>query len=47
MKVAMFLVGASNLEELQNTDLVIQGKTREWLQERGYNTKMYARRSSL
>lgn len=47
MKVAMFLVGASNLEELQNTDLVIQGKTREWLQERGYDTKIYARRSSL
>jgi len=47
IRVAMFLVGASNLEELQKTDLVIQGKTKEWLQERGYETKIYARRSSL
>jgi isopentenyl-diphosphate Delta-isomerase len=47
IRVAMFLVGASNLKELQKTDLVIQGKTREWLTERGYDTKIYARRSSL
>ncbi|MBI5459074.1 type 2 isopentenyl-diphosphate Delta-isomerase [Methanobacterium sp.] len=47
IRVAMFLVGASKLEELQKTDLVIQGKTKEWLQERGYETKIYARRSSL
>ncbi len=47
MKVAMFLVGATNLEDLQKADLVITGKTREWLKERGYNTKNYARRSSL
>ena len=47
MKVAMFLVGANNLEELRKADLVITGKTREWLTERGYNTKNYARRSSL
>lgn len=47
MKVAMFLVGASNLKELQKVDLVITGKTREWLTERGYDTKIYARRSSL
>ncbi|BDZ69035.1 type 2 isopentenyl-diphosphate Delta-isomerase [Methanobacterium ferruginis] len=46
MKVAMYLVGASNLEELKKTDLVITGKTKEWLTERGYNTKIYARRSS-
>ena len=47
IKVAMFLVGASDLKQLQKTDLVIQGKTREWLTERGYDTKIYARRSSL
>ncbi|MCC7551767.1 MAG: type 2 isopentenyl-diphosphate Delta-isomerase [Methanobacterium sp.] len=46
MKVAMYLVGASNLEELKKTDLVITGKTKEWLTERGYDTKIYARRSS-
>ena len=45
LKVAMYLVGASNLEELKNCDLVIQGDTREWLQERGIKTTQYARRS--
>jgi isopentenyl-diphosphate delta-isomerase len=42
----MFLVGARNLEELRKKDLIITGKTREWLEERSYNTKIYARRSS-
>ncbi|NYB52780.1 MAG: type 2 isopentenyl-diphosphate Delta-isomerase [Methanobacteriaceae archaeon] len=46
MKVAMYLVGASSMEELKKTDIVIRGKTREWLTERGYDTKVYARRSS-
>ena len=47
MKVAMFLVGANNLKELKKADLVITGKTRQWLHERGYETETYARRSSL
>jgi isopentenyl-diphosphate delta-isomerase len=47
LKVAMFLVGAKNLEELQGADLVIRGETREWLNERGFDTKIYARRSLL
>ncbi len=47
MKVAMYLVGASNIKELKKSDLVIRGKTNQWLQERGYDTKIYARRSSL
>jgi isopentenyl-diphosphate Delta-isomerase len=46
LKVAMFLLGARNLEELQKKDVIILGKTREWLEERGYNTKNYARRTS-
>jgi isopentenyl-diphosphate delta-isomerase len=45
LKVAMFLVGAENLENLQEADLVIRGETREWLNERNYNTKIYARRA--
>lgn len=47
LKVAMYLVGASNLEKLKNCDLVIKGNTREWLQERGIKTTQYARRSLL
>ncbi|MDP3624303.1 MAG: type 2 isopentenyl-diphosphate Delta-isomerase [Methanobacteriaceae archaeon] len=45
LKVAMFLVGASNLEELKSSKLIISGQTREWLQERGFDTQKYARRS--
>ena len=45
LKIAMYLVGASNLKELRNCDLIIQGKTREWLRERGIKTEKFARRS--
>ena len=45
LRVAMFLVGASNLEELRNSEIIIKGSTREWLHERGFDTKKYARRS--
>jgi len=44
LRIAMFLVGANNVKELRNCDLVIRGKTREWLEDRGFNTKKYARR---
>lgn len=45
LKVAMFLVGANNLKELRKCDLIIKGKTGEWLRERGFDTKKYAQRS--
>ncbi|HOI70903.1 MAG TPA: type 2 isopentenyl-diphosphate Delta-isomerase [Methanobacterium sp.] len=45
LKVVMYLLGASNLKELKNVDLIIQGKTRDWLQERGVETSKFARRS--
>ena len=44
LRIAMFLVGANNIEELKQSRLVIRGKTREWLNERGINTKNYSRR---
>ena len=44
LRIAMFLVGASNIEELKQSNLVIRGKTKEWLNERGINTKNYSRR---
>lgn len=47
LKLAMFLVGASNIAELQNTDLVIKGETNMWLNERGFNTKRYSRRKNF
>ena len=44
LRIAMFLVGANNIDELKQSKLVIRGKTREWLTERGINTKSYSRR---
>ena len=41
----MFLVGASNIAELKKSSLIIRGDTKEWLNERGFETKKYARRS--
>jgi isopentenyl-diphosphate delta-isomerase len=44
LRVAMFLVGASNIAELKKSSLIIKGDTKEWLNERGFETKKYARR---
>jgi len=44
LKVAMYLVGAQNIEELKKAPIVIKGETRTWLHERGFNTSKYARR---
>ena len=44
LRIAMFLVGANSIDELKQSNLVIRGKTREWLNERGINTKNYSRR---
>ena len=40
----MFLVGANNIEELKQSKLVIRGKTKQWLEDRGINTRNYSRR---
>lgn len=47
LKVAMFLVGASNIEELRKSNLLIRGKTRGWLEDRGFDTRKYARRAFI
>ncbi|WP_455645496.1 type 2 isopentenyl-diphosphate Delta-isomerase [Methanosphaera sp.] len=44
LKTAMFLVGASNIDELKQKKLIITGKTREILNELEIDTKKYARR---
>lgn len=44
LRIAMFLLGASNLEELKQSDLIIKGETKQWLEARGFDTKHYARR---
>ena len=44
LKTAMFLVGASNIEELKQKRLIITGKTREILEQMNIDTKKYTRR---
>ncbi|OED29742.1 type 2 isopentenyl-diphosphate Delta-isomerase [Methanosphaera sp. WGK6] len=44
LKTAMFLVGASNIDELKEKKLIITGKTREILNELEIDTKKYTRR---
>ncbi|WGM89580.1 MAG: type 2 isopentenyl-diphosphate Delta-isomerase [Candidatus Bathyarchaeum tardum] len=44
VKNAMFLVGASSVQKLQNVPVVLTGKTAEWLRARGIKPKTYARR---
>jgi len=44
LKIAMFLVGANNIEELKQSRLIIKGKTKKWLNEIGIDTKDYSRR---
>lgn len=45
LKVAMFLVGASNIKELKKSDILVRGSTRQWLKDRGFDTGKYAQRS--
>jgi isopentenyl-diphosphate delta-isomerase len=44
LRTAMFLVGAQNIKELKGVDVVIRGKTREWLELRGVDCAEYANR---
>jgi isopentenyl-diphosphate delta-isomerase len=46
LRNAMFLVGAQNVEALSKAPLVINGKTAEWLNARGFNTQRYAQREA-
>ena len=46
LRNAMFLVGAEKVEHLTKVPVVLTGKTREWLEARGFNVKDYARRGA-
>ncbi len=46
LRNAMFLVGAVKVEHLAKVPVVLTGKTREWLEARGFNVKDYARRGA-
>lgn len=44
LRIAMFLLGAKNIDELKNSNLIIKGETRQWLNDRGFETINYSRR---
>lgn len=44
LRNTMFLLGATSVEELKKTPIVLLGKTAEWLEKRGFKTATYARR---
>ncbi|MCE8423831.1 MAG: type 2 isopentenyl-diphosphate Delta-isomerase, partial [Candidatus Methanoperedens sp.] len=44
LRVAMFLCGCRTIEELGNTALVINGNTRGFLHQRGFETGKFAKR---
>lgn len=45
LKTAMFLTGSRTISELAQTPIVIVGRTMDWLNQRGFSTSHYARRS--
>jgi isopentenyl-diphosphate Delta-isomerase len=42
LRTSMFLTGCSDLSKLKSAPLVIRGGTREWLEERGYDTRKFS-----
>ena len=44
IQTAIFLTGARNIRELRSKPLIITGRTREWLEMRGIDTRAFARR---
>ncbi len=44
LRVAMFLCGSSTIEDLGNVPVVITGSTREFLEQRGFETGRFAKR---
>lgn len=47
LRAIMLMLGAANLTSLRSCPVVIGGRCREWLQQRGIDTAQYARRSCV
>ena len=46
LRNVMFLVGAGSIQALQKAQVVVVGKTAEWLRIRGFNVDSYAKRGA-
>jgi len=42
LRICMFLTGSRSIAGLQSAPLIIAGRTREWLEQRGYNTAEFS-----
>lgn len=47
LRVAMFLCGCRDIEELRKAPVVITGKTKEFLEQRGFETSRFARKNGV
>jgi isopentenyl-diphosphate delta-isomerase len=42
LRTSMFLTGSRDISKLKSAPIVIRGSTREWLEERGYDTRKFS-----
>jgi isopentenyl-diphosphate delta-isomerase len=42
LRICMFLTGSRSITGLQSSPIIIAGRTREWLEQRGYNTAKFS-----
>lgn len=47
LRCIFLMTGARNLDEIKQKPVIIMGRTREWLEQRGIDTTYYARRGFL
>ncbi len=47
LKTAMFLTGARNVSEMKKVPVVITGITKEWLSQRGFDTRSLSKRKPM
>ncbi|MEM2896736.1 MAG: type 2 isopentenyl-diphosphate Delta-isomerase [Candidatus Bathyarchaeia archaeon] len=46
LRLSMFLVGASDLDELKEAPLILTGKVREWILQRGFDLEAFAKKKT-
>jgi len=42
LRISMFLCGCKDLSHLNGSPLVVLGRTREWLESRGFDTRKFS-----
>lgn len=42
IRISMFLTGCESLQDLRGSPLIVLGRTKEWLEQRGFNTRKFS-----